>query len=148
MIKEISWKEIEYIWKNYLWPNRMSPIESNSAMNFLSGYNNFNMTTKPTFFGYFDNNILVGVNSGHMCENNQYRLRGHYVHEKYRNRGIGTELVKAVIDQAKLEDAKLIWCIPRKTSWGIYQKLGFQMASGYFNTETNENNFYCVLHLK
>lgn len=147
MIKKIDWEEIKHIWTNYLWVNRTSPIESNSAMNFLGGYCQFNMNTIPTFFGYVINGKIVGVNSGHMCESNQYRLRGVYVSEKYRNKGIATELIIAVINQARLENASMIWCIPRNTSWNIYQRLGFKLSSDWFKTETSDHNAYCYLQL-
>lgn len=148
MIKEISWEEIEYIWKNYLWPNRTSPIEPNSAMNFLSGYSNHNMTTIPNFLGYYENNELVGVNSGHLCSDNSFRSRGLYVKEKYRGKSIGIQLLLKTIEIAKLYDSNLIWSFPRKTSWRTYQNAGFKLASDWTSSETSNNNAYCVLQLK
>lgn len=145
MIKKILWNEIEDIWKNYLWINRMSPIESNSAMNFLSEHSSYNMTTTPTFFGYFENNTLAGVNSGHMCENYQYRSRGLYVFENYRGKGIGVQLLLTTISQAKKENSKLIWSLPRKTSWKTYQRAGFTLSSPWFQTETSDQNAYCCI---
>lgn len=148
MIHELNWEDILTIWQNKLWPKRISAIEPNSAMNFLTGYSSYNMITKPTFFGYFVDGNLSGVNSGHMCDNMQYRSRGLYVDPKYRGHGIGVELLKATIGQAKLENADMIWSMPRKSSWNTYSRAGFELASEWFKTETSENNAYCVLKLK
>jgi hypothetical protein len=67
MIKSLFWKEILPIWQTQLWPNRISAIEPNSAMVYKSGYDMYNMNTIPTFFGYYVDDKLVGVNSGHGC---------------------------------------------------------------------------------
>ena len=67
MIQEISWNEIELIWREHLWPYRTTPIEPTSAMMWQAGYNIDNMEFEPTFFGYFYRKKLIGVNSGHLC---------------------------------------------------------------------------------
>ena len=147
MIKIISWDEIKEVWANHLWADRKSPIESNSAMSYLGGYSSYNMNTNPTFFGYYVNYDLAGVNSGHICENNQYRSRGLYVFDKYRNKGIGVQLLMATISQAKNESASMIWSLPRYTSWKTYEKSGFTLSSDWFETETSDKNAYCILKL-
>lgn len=148
MIKKISFDEICTIWKNNLWPSRVSPIEPNSAMNFLNGYSSYNMHATPTFFGYHVNEELAGVNSGHMCEHNQYRSRGLYVFDKYRGQGLGVKLLLATINQAKNENADMVWSLPRYTSWKTYSKAGFILSSEWFTTETSNSNAYCSLNLK
>lgn len=147
MIAKITFKEILPIWKKYLWPNRESKIESNSAMVFCNGYDMFNMHTTPTFFGFYENETLVGVNSGHMCNNFQYRSRGLYVFQNYRGRKIGQELLKATIEQARIEKAKICWSYPRQTSWKTYESVGFKLATVWEKSETSENNAYCLLLL-
>ena len=148
MVKLITWEIIKEVWTNFLWPIRNSPIESNSAMNYLGGYSYNNMNTSPTFFGYYDGDYLIGVNSGHMCENNQYRSRGLYVSDKYRGQGIGVKLLLATIDQAKIENADMIWSLPRQSSWKTYSVAGFVLSSDWFQTETSNSNAYCRLNLK
>lgn len=147
MIKEITFDEIYPIWRNLLWPTRESKIESNSAMCFLGSYELYNMSTKPTFFGYFANNSLIGVNSGHMCSGFQYRSRGLYVMEQYRGMGIGRELLLATINQAKKENAIMCWSYPRQSSWKTYKSSGFQLITDWEKSETSDNNAYCVLSL-
>jgi GNAT superfamily N-acetyltransferase len=142
MIKRITWKQIFPIWKNDLWPNRQSPIEPNSAMNFLFGYDMENMESVPTFFGYFVDKKIVGVNSGHRCSDNSYRSRGLWVYTDYRSQGIGQLLLKATIDQAVHEKCSMIWSYPRFTSWPTYSRVGFNLASEWNPSETNSKNAF------
>ncbi len=147
MIEKISWEDIYPIWQNNLWPNRKSPIESNSAMCYLGDVDIDNMRTTPTFFGYIDNNKIVGVNSGHKCSDNSYRSRGIFVFLEHRNKGISSKLLLATIEQARKENSEFIWSYPRKTSWYAYKKVGFQLSSEWVTSETSENNAYCYLKI-
>jgi GNAT superfamily N-acetyltransferase len=145
MITTITFAEVLPIWDTHLWPNRQSSIDSNSAMCFLGGYDLVNMDTVPTFFAYVIDGEIAGVNSGHMCNDKQYRSRGLYVFEKFRGKGIGTLLLTATIMQAKKENAVLCWSYPRKTSWKSYLAAGFELASDWELSETSEANAYCVV---
>jgi GNAT superfamily N-acetyltransferase len=146
MIKTITWKEILPIWKTQLWPDRTSPIETNSAMCYLNGHNMFNMSTLPTFFGHVVDGKIVGVNSGHACVDN-YRSRGLWVHPDYRHQGIGRSLLKATIEQGFLEGFNLTWSYPRKTSWSTYRSAGFELSGKWQGSETSEANAYCYFKL-
>ena len=147
MIKIIDWPTILNIWENFLWPNRVSAIETNSAMVYLHGYDMKNMSTTPTFYGYELDGKIVGVNSGHLCGDNSYRSRGLYVFPEYRNRGIGVKLLSATIKQADAEKANMVWSLPRKTSWNTYSKAGFILSSAWHPTETSDENAYCMVNL-
>ena len=147
MIKLIDFATIFQIWQKYLWPDRASPIETNSAMIYLGGIEGKNMLTTPTFFGYFHENNLAGVNSGHLCADNTYRSRGLYVFPEYRGMGIGSKLLTATIQQAEVEEAKLVWSLPRRTSWYTYRRAGFTQTSDWFKTETSDENAYCAFDL-
>lgn len=142
-IKQISYEQILSIWKRYLWADRTSPIEPNSAMLFLHGYDMKNMNYKPTFFGYIIDGKLAGVNSGHMCMDNSYRSRGLFVFKKYRNRGIGTKLLLATVQQGFKENANFIWSYPRQTSWNTYKKAGFILRTDWKKDEIGYNAF-CI----
>lgn len=142
MISEITYEDILPIWGYFLWPKRISIIERSSAMLFNEGYDLVNLTFKPTFLGYKVNNLLVGVNSGHMCKDNNYRSRGLFVFPKYRNAGIGTELLLSTIEQGLNEGAEFVWSYPRKDSWKTYEAAGFKLSSKWHNSETGINA-YC-----
>lgn len=147
MIKLIDFATILQVWQKNLWPNRVSAIESNSAMIYLGGIEGKNMLTTPTFFGYFHENDLAGVNSGHLCADNSYRSRGLYVFPEYRGMGIGSKLLTATIQQAETEEATLVWSLPRRTSWNTYRRAGFTQTSDWFKTETSDENAYCTFDL-
>jgi GNAT superfamily N-acetyltransferase len=145
MIKRITWEEILEIWQKELWPERSSPIESNSAMKFLSDYDMRNMITRPSFFGYHIDKKIVGVNSGHKCSDNSYRSRGLWVHLDYRKKGIGRLLLQETINQGIKEQCTMIWSYPRKSSWPTYSSVGFELASAWQISETSESNAYAKL---
>lgn len=144
-IRQISFDEILPIWANELWPGRISAIESNSAMCYLGGYDMVNMGTRPTFFAYYIDGEIAGVNSGHLCKDKHYRSRGLFVYKKFRGLGIGIKLMKATIEQGRTEDAVLCWSFPRDTSWKTYQQSGFELTSEFSPGEIG-NNAYCVYY--
>jgi len=146
MIKIITFTSIYHIWEAYLWHNRTSAITPTSAMDYLGGYHNENMNFAPTFFGYFENDNLLGVNSGHKCRNNSYRSRGLYVHQSFRQRGIGKELLLATIEQGKKEKCNYVWSYPRDSSWKAYEKAGFHLTSEWADSELGKNA-YCRVDL-
>jgi len=146
MVVKVTYEEIYPIWKNYLWPNRTSTIEPNSAMCYLGGYDMFNMSTEPTFFAYMIDDKIAGVNSGHSCSNQHYRSRGLFVFDEYRKRGIGTQLLLATIEQAKTEGATMCWSYPRQDSWKTYEKAGFVLQSEFKQDESGLNA-YCNIVL-
>lgn len=149
MIELIAWQDILPIWKNELWPTRVSPIEPTSAMCYLNDYDMNNMLTEPSFFGYIIDNKIIGVNSGHSCpRSNSYRSRGLWVHPKHRGQGIGQQLLKAVVAKGFDEGRTMIWSYPRKTSWGTYSSVGFSLDTEWTKSETSEQNAFCSLHQK
>lgn len=144
MLQKITFDEILPIWDNYLWPDRVSEITPTSAMSFMGGYDLQNMCHEPTFFAYMLDGEIAGVNSGHMCKDNDYRSRGLYVFEKFRGRGIGTILLEATIEQARKEEASLCWSYPKDSSWRTYSKAGFILVSDWEDAE-NGTNAYCMI---
>jgi len=140
----LPFSQIQPIWENHLWPDRVSDITPTSAMSFMGGYDLQNMTSTPTFFACMIEGEIAGVNSGHMCKDNDYRSRGLYVFEKFRGKGIGTILLRATIEQAKKEEAALCWSYPKDTSWNTYAKAGFTLVSDWESAE-NGTNAYCVI---
>lgn len=145
MIKEITFDEILPIWRDYLWPSRTSDITPTSAMHYMEGYDLINMSYTPTFFAYIINGEIAGVNSGHMCMNGRYRSRGLYVFERFRGKNIGTELLIATIEQARLEGANLCWSYPKDTSWKTYAKAGFKLDSEFEDGENGKNAFCSII---
>ena len=151
-ISRITFKEIDYIWKKHLWPNRSSAIETHSAMTwpFEGKPDQYDMKVfeyPATFWGAYLDNKLVGVNSGHKTTDEQYRSRGIWVDPEYRKRGVAQMLFLMTAHQAKVEGCEMLWSIPRKIALPAYTKFGFETVGDYIVTETSEANIYVSLAL-
>jgi len=145
-IRTVTYEKISQIWAEYLWVDRKSPIESHSAMLLSLEYTLENFNFPATYLGAFVDDQLVGVNSGHRCSDHTYRSRGLYVFPEYRNMKIGKKLLLATIEQAKQEQCYLIWSYPRRSSWKVYESVGFELISEWEPGEIEENA-YCKLEI-
>ena len=142
-IKLIDFDTILPFWRDRLWFGRISPIESHSAMLHLSTkYDMENFTLPAWYCGYYVDDEIVGVNSGHMCADGSARSRGLWVCPENRKNGLGKQLLLATIDQAKIQGANSIWSYTRKTSWPTYESAGFALTSNWEQSETSEANAY------
>lgn len=147
-IKQIEVDTILSVWKDKLWPGRISPIESHSAMMITPGqYDMGNFQLPIWCYGYFKDSELVGVNSGHLCTDGLLRIRGFWVHEHHRKQGIGKKLLLKTVEDAKSNGITGIWAFPRKTSWPIFKSLGFIQTSDWLESEMSNANTYCYLAL-
>ena len=136
MIREITFEEIYPVWNEYLWPNRATPIEPINGMMFMGGYDATVLEKyQPTFFGYYIENQLVGVNSGFRTSEYSYRSRGIYVRPKYRRLGIAQDLLDITIQTALKENCSLLWTIPRKEALPTYESVGFKQIGPWFDKE-------------
>jgi GNAT superfamily N-acetyltransferase len=142
MIKQITYNDILSIWTKNM-PNmsleptsamscfRLATIDPNThKYDFVDHYDLENQKFTPTFWGAFDDDKLIGVNSGHMTMDRLYRSRGLFVDEAYRNQGIGKKLLLKTSSQAYHEKAIAVWSYPKYTAWLTYAKAGFN-RSGY-----------------
>ena len=146
-IRIIEVNDIYPVWSDFLWPVRDSIIEEHSAIiygTYPYEYDTGVYKYKPTFFGLYLDDKLVGVNSGHMTGNRYYRSRGLYVFEEYRHRGFATALLKETIAQGRREGATHCWSMPRRSSMGPYYESGFEVTSPFFETETSRGNCYVI----
>lgn len=157
MIKEITFEEILPFWKDKLWPNRCSAIEPVSAIQYDGKIDMSIMERKPTFFGYFIGDKLVGVNSGFKtkdevisftdAEHALYRSRGIFVDPLYRGHGIAERLLQAVEDQAKKEGCFILWTMPRQSAFHVYEKFGFERTSEWSDAHEFGPNCFAVKFL-
>ena len=148
-INKITFDEILPLWENKLWPNRKSQIKPMSSMTYdklydMEIYNNY----VPTFWGVFDNNKLIGVNSGHKTNSHSYRSRGIWVDPNYRGKNIAYLLFLDLEEQALLEGCNNIWSIPRRGSESAYLKFGFKLVGDWFDNNMEFGpNIYAIKHI-
>ena len=138
IIQEISFEQICQIWQEQLWPNRVSPIETHSAMTwpFVKNSQEYDMRVfdyQPTFWGVYDGTSLIGVNSGHKTENTFYRSRGIWVHPEFRKKGTAQLLFSSTEEKAIEEGCDMIWSIPRKSALPSYTRFGFKTVGNFFD---------------
>jgi len=150
--KKISFEQISEVWRTRLWPDRQSPIETHSAMTWPFSWPeqeiDMDIFNYPaTFWGAFDGERLVGVNSGHRTSETEYRSRGIWVDPDYRGRGIANTLFSMLQNQAVIEGCEMIWSIPRKTALKAYTKFGFQTVGDFIETETADANIYALIRV-
>jgi GNAT superfamily N-acetyltransferase len=147
-INMITFDEILPIWSKFLWPNRVSAIETHSAIELGSLPYIYNMSyfnNTPHFFGLYVNHKLAGVNSGHLT-GSSYRSRGLYVLPEFRGNHYGEELLRCTVHKAKEIGATSCWSMPRYSSRIAYSRAGLVQLSDWFGTETSDKNAYFVLN--
>jgi len=142
MIREITYEECLPLWQ-LLWAGRVSPIEPTSAMAFPHDVNVREYTNDigtPTFLGYFDGAILVGVNSYHKVDN-FYRSRGLYVLGSHRKQGIGEALLRATIER----NNRPVWSYPKMEALSVYLKAGFtETGDPVYDAVESKTNQYVI----
>ena len=134
MIKEISFHEIKIIWEQGLWPNiEIKPVSSMTytKQNDMQVYNLD--YSKPVYYAYYEQDKIIGVNSGHLVNNTEYRSRGVWVNPEVRGKKIGKTLLMHTIEQGKKENCKIIWSFPRKNSLWLYESVGFKKSSDWID---------------
>lgn len=137
-LQEISWVDILKIWETKLWIGRKSSIRNMSSM-VCCEPDNYDMSIyekyTPSFFGVYDGELLIGVNSGHRTNDEYYRSRGLYIRVQYRGKGISHLLFDAIDKQAISERCKYVWSLPRKSAVPAYEASGYIKTSDFIDEE-------------
>jgi GNAT superfamily N-acetyltransferase len=102
-------------------------------------------------FGYFVNENLVSVatimkSSHSYFEGNQYQLRGMATLGEFQGKGIGSQLLKEIIQFYTKEKADIIWFNARIKALKFYEHLGFQTIGDPF--EINYVGTHYVMFMK
>ena len=87
--------------------------------------------------GYFADEALACIASFHPQGFGEflglgYQLRGMATKEKYRNQGMGNQLLNFAIVYLRSQKADYLWCNARKKAINFYMNLGFEMISDEF----------------
>ena len=157
MIEQINFEIIQEIWyEEDMW-GQMAYVPPTNDYLYWDGKEHFGQReekirdlnySNPVFYAYKENNKILGVNSYFHVNQDQCRSRGLYVYPEYRERGIGTILLKYAIDQNRDKKYKFIWSRPRNTAVEAYKKAGFKITSKIVdNTPDGKpmlyKNYYC-----
>lgn len=133
-LEKIEFETIKKIWETKLWRDRISAIKPMSSMQWNGGidmsiYDKY----EPTFFGVYDGDKLVGVNSGFRTKDTLYRSRGIWVDPDYRGQGVAQKLFEALDAVALNEGCVEIWSIPRKDALVAYLRAGYVQVGSFFD---------------
>jgi ribosomal protein S18 acetylase RimI-like enzyme len=83
--------------------------------------------------GAFDGDELVAVGLiGREGDSGEWRVRGMATKPARRGRGAGTAVLRALLDHAREEQARAVWCQARTTALGLYERAGFEVDSEEF----------------
>jgi GNAT superfamily N-acetyltransferase len=143
-IRSITFQDIGLVWADHLWPGRPD-IEPMSAMMFTGGYDMENFQLPARYIGIFEDERMVGVNSGHVCADNSFRSRGLWIDPIARGNGYGKQLLFRTLADGLELGCYFSWSLPRKTSWPTYESVGFRLTSDWSPSQTSEANAYCRL---
>lgn len=154
-VKEINHLEILEGWKQ-LWPDRkdIPSVSTWTLMEECFLYDdvdvvkdaidhdiNIKTTEYVNYYGVYDNEKLIGVNSGHKTSQISWRSRGLWVHPNYRGRKISKMLLNAVVDSAHTQ---YVWSVPKTKSMAAYESVGFIKRSDEIVTD-QDNNYIVIL---
>lgn len=150
-IIEITFEEILSVWQEHLWPDRTSAYETHSAMTWpYTSETVYDMSIfdyPATYWGFWDNDQLCGVNSGHATTDTEYRSRGLWVDPLWRSEGLGTALLQQTCEHAESLGYVMCWSLPRVKSLSVYRRADFSEVGDVIETETSEANIYVRRYL-
>lgn len=124
-IKEVRTEETLNIRHQVLWPDK--PI----------AFVRLPEDDIAVHFGLFLENQLVSVISIY-AEKDSIRFRKFATLPDFQNRGLGKQLLNYVIEYARINQYRRIWCDARTSALGFYEKLGFEKFSQPFFKEDVE----------
>ncbi|MFT4806306.1 MAG: putative GNAT family N-acyltransferase [Psychroserpens sp.] len=112
-IRSVSWEQTIPLRHSVLWPT--NPPE----------YCRVEGDDDALHFGAFDNEELVCVASVYV-KADKARLRKFATKTNYQNQGIGSIMLKSIIDSLKKTDVTVFWCDARESALSFYQRFGMQ----------------------
>lgn len=114
--------EKEQVWKirhDVMWPDK--PFD----------YIKLDDDGRGNHFGLFIENRLISVISL-FVENEEAQFRKFATLQEEQGKGYGSKLLESVLEEAKIQGVKRIWCNARKNKADFYKKFGLQETGGSF----------------
>lgn len=134
-LSKSNFKEVFPIWKNYLWPERIEPIEETSALLFKEGIDMSYRSSEVFFIKAELDRQIIGVCSGQRTGPNEFRSRGLWVSENFRRKGIGSKLFFSVKAEAQKRACSSLWTLSRHSSEKFYRSVGMRNCGKTFEFE-------------
>ena len=125
-VSKSDWPTVSRIWKNYLWPERISLIEKTSALLFKEGLDMGYKSSEVFFVQIREKGEIIGVCSGQKTGSQEFRSRGLWVSEGFRRRGLGSRLFYSVEKEAQKRGGVHLWTLARHSSLSFYLAVGMK----------------------
>ncbi|MEW6982114.1 GNAT family N-acetyltransferase [Colwelliaceae bacterium 6471] len=121
-IRKISWQQTIPLRNSVLWPEKTAE------------YCHVDGDNDALHFGAFINDKLVCVASVYL-KLNKARLRKFATDTHYQNQGVGSKMIKHIIQSLKNIETSLFWCDARESALGFYKRFGMQQYGERFYKE-------------
>jgi GNAT superfamily N-acetyltransferase len=141
-VEEISFEEIEKIWKRELWPDKKNGIAKANEWTWLWYKKNLGKDkqmvkdVEPTFIGLRSGKELVAVNSCYQSNKEgmfvYWRSRGLWVHPDFRRQKYSSVILTWCLEYAKKQGGTYMWTCPRQSALPAYKSVGFIKTSEWF----------------
>ena len=137
----------EFLSEHIMDMRSVSPPESKHALD-LNGLKQ----PEIKFWSVWDNNQLIGSGAIKILSSNHAEIKSMRVSKSYRNRGIGSLILKFIINQAKqlgisrlsLETGSMDFFIPARK---LYEKHGFEYCEPFGNYKPDKNSSFMTIQL-
>lgn len=135
----ITFQDILPIWRDHLWPGRVSTLLPANNIVYLGGYDQSLLKNPVIFLAIpsekYSQNRYKGVVSGFKTTEHLFRLRGLFVFEQHRGERIAQLLVNALVNEVVKQGGNKLWTLPRKSNFLFYEKVGFKKTSDWIDNE-------------
>lgn len=129
-IEMISWQQALPIRQQVLWPDKPAhfcQVEGDEQGLHFGAFVNVTATT-PEPYQYSQ---LVAVASVYI-DGEQARLRKFATLEDFQGQGIGTAMIRHILDELTRHQVRLFWCDARASAEGFYQQFSMVRCGELF----------------
>ena len=135
LLLKCSFQEVLPIWRDELWPKRITAIEKTNPLLFKKGWNLQHQSTEVFFMKVEKNKKIIAVCSMQKTADQEFRSRGLWVSEEFRKQGIGSKLFQALEKEALSRGCSRLWTLARHSSLIFYTKMGMKDCGKTYDFE-------------
>ncbi len=117
MIRKAKLSDVKYIYKLISYFSKRGDVISRPLIELYEHVRDF--------FVYEDRDLIVGACSLHICWEDLAEIRSLVVSEEYQGKGIGTDLVKACLEEASVLEIPKVFALTRVPAF--FERMGFKV---------------------
>lgn len=116
MLRKAKLSDIKYIYKLILYASKKGDVLPRSLSDLYEHLRDF--------FVFENEDLIVGTCALQVCWEDLAEIKSLVVSEEYQKKGIGTQLVKACIEEAKILEIPKVFALTRVPEF--FEKIGFE----------------------